>query len=107
MFSVFVKVVLLLFFIVIGVYSNGCVIYIVLLGDVYCFVLNFFVVSLSIVDLVSCFIVMFFIFVFLLFGEWVFGSSFCIIYVMLFIYFVKVVFFSVGVMMYERYWVIY
>lgn len=107
MSSVLVKAASLLLFIVIGAYSNGRVIHTVLLGDAHRPVLNFFVASLSIADLASCLIVMPFIFVSLLFGEWVFGSSFCTIHAMLSTYFANVAFLSVGATMYERYWAIY
>lgn len=105
--SVVVKAASLLFFIVVGVYSNGRVIHTVLLGDVRRPVLNFFVASLSIADLASCLIVMPFVFVSLVFGEWVFGRIFCTIHTMLSTYFANVAFLSVGAMVYERYQAIY
>ena len=107
LYSVVVKAASLLFFIVVGVYSNGRVIDTVLLGDVHRPVLNCFIASLSIADLASCLIVMPFVFASLVCGEWVFGRIFCTIHTMLSTYFANVAFLSVGAMLYERYQAIY
>ena len=105
--NVGVKAASLFIFFLVGVYSNGRVIYTVLLDDALRPVLNLFVASLSFADLASCLIVMPFVFVSLVSGEWLFGSIFCTIHAMLCTYFFNVAFLSVASMVYERYQAIY
>ena len=97
----------LLLFILIGAFTNGRVIYTVLVVDVIRPVLNRFIASLSFVDLANCLIIMPFVFVSLVSGEWLFGQIFCVIHATLSQYFAQVTCLSVGAMVYERYQAIY
>ena len=97
----------LLLFILVGAFTNGRVIYNVLVVDVIRPVLNRFIASLSFADLASCLIVMPFAFVSLVSGEWLFGHIFCAIHATLSQYFAQVTCLSVGAMVYERYQAIY
>ena len=105
--NVGVKAASLFIFILVGIYSNGRVIYTVLLADTLRPVLNLFVASLSFADLASCLIVMPFVFFSLVSGEWLFGSIFCTIHALLCTYFFNVAFLSIASMVYERYQAIY
>ena len=99
----------LLLFILVGAFTNGRVIYTVLVVDVIRPVLNRLIASLSFADLANCLIIMPFAFVSLVSGEWLFhcGQLFCAIHGTLSRYFAQVTCLSVGAMVYERYQAIY
>ena len=63
----------LLLFMLVGTFSNGRVIYTVLVVDVIRPALNHFVASLSFADLASCLLLIPFVLVSLASGEWIFG----------------------------------
>ena len=104
---VILKAASLLLFIVVGIYSNGRVIYKVLVADVQRPVLNVFVASLSIADLATCVAIMPFILVSLICGEWVFSRIFCTVHNMLVVYLVHVEVLSTCAIVYDRYRAIY
>lgn len=97
----------LLLFMLVGTFSNGRVLYTVLVVDVIRPPLNRFVASLSFADLASCLLLIPFALVSLASGKWIFGQVFCALHVTLGNYFAQVACLNVGAMVYERYQAIY